>query len=148
MSTKPENVERPDPRLVLVDTSVWIQFFRVPDSPEATALDVLLSLAPVATCAPIRTEVVSGAPTLREFRRLRELFGALVDLKLPEDVWNRLEEHRFTLARRGHQAAVVDIIIALTAQAHQVALWTLDRDFDKISSVIPLHTYRPEALPH
>ena len=96
-----------DPALVLVDTSVWVRFFRVANSPEASTLDTLLGVAPVATCPPIRAEVISGAPTLREFHRLRKLFDALIHLEPPAEVWWRLEEHRFALARRHGESVIL-----------------------------------------
>ena len=92
---------------VLVDASVWIRFFRAARSPEARALDALLALGPVATCAPIHAEVVSGATNAREFDRLRRLFSTLVMLQPPEDLWPRLEESRYALARRGYQASTL-----------------------------------------
>ena len=106
-------------------------------------LDVLLSAGPVATCAPIRAEVVSGAQTKREFDSLRDLFDGLVDLQLPNDLWPRVEECRFGLARRGYQIPIVDLMIALTAQAHRAALWTLDRDFTYVATAIPITAFRP-----
>ena len=145
MSTKPEG-EPAHPELVLVDTSVWVQFFRLPASREAIHLDDLLSVGPVATCAPIRAEVVSGAPSVRVFRQLREHFSALAMLDVPSDLWGRLEEHRFTLARRGYQASLVDLMVAQTASLHGAALWTLDKDFQPIASVIPLRFYRAQTL--
>jgi predicted nucleic acid-binding protein len=126
---------------VLVDTSVWIRFFRQPDSQEARTLDLLLAAGPVATCLPIRAEVLSGAPTRREFDRLRDLFGALALLDLPSNAWLMVEEHRFLLARRGFQASLVDVLIALTAAQHQAELWTLDDDFRQIATAIPFRRY-------
>ena len=130
--------------LVLVDTSVWIQFFRTPNSREAKTLDELLLLGAVAVCEPIRAEVISGSPNKQEFQRLRKLFEALVFLAPPNDIWTRIEEHRFALARHGIQSALIDLWIALTAQFHQVALWTLDEDFPHITSVIPISLYHIE----
>ena len=135
-----------DLELVLVDSSVWIRFFRVEGSAEARVLDTLLALGPVATCAPIRAEVVSGARTTREFNQLRGLFAALVDLDPPRGTWHRIEEHRFTLARRGYQASIIDVMIALTAEAHHAALWTLDKDFIRLSTVIPFDAFQSHQL--
>lgn len=131
-----------DAEPILVDTSVWIKFFRFSNSSEAVALDGLLSLGMVVTCDPIRAEVISGAPTQAEFNRLRDLFGTLKVLEPPANLWPRLEACRFTLARRGHQASLVDLMIAITAQAHQAVLWTLDGDFKSITSVIPVRLYQ------
>lgn len=132
-----------DSSAILIDTSVWIRFFRSAGSPEAMVIDTVLSMGVAATCAPIRVEVLSGAPNRREFDRLRDLFAGLVDLELPQDAWTRMEEHRFALARRGHHASLVDLLIALTAQARHTALWTLDEDFQHIAAVIPVARYHP-----
>lgn len=130
-----------DPGLVLVDTSAWIQFFRNALSMEAKVLDGLLTAGSVATCAPIRAEVISGAPTKQEFQRLRKLFGVLTFLEPPPEVWGRIEEHRFHLARNGMQVSLVDLWIAVTADFHHVSLWTLDKDFTRIKTVIPIRLY-------
>lgn len=128
--------------LVLVDTSVWIRFFRSAQAAEAGGLDELLSQGSVATCAPIRAEVVSGAPTASSFERLQELFRGVEMLALPPDAWERVEAHRFALARKGRQASLVDLLIALTAHDHRVPLWTLDADFHAIATEIPLQFHR------
>ena len=132
--------------LILVDTSIWIRFFHVAGSTEARVLDHLISLGLVATCAPIRAEVVSGARSKQEFDRLNDSFDALVALEPPPEMWRHIGEHRFALARRGHQASIVDVMIALTAQAHHAALWTLDEDFTRLSTVIPFVVFRPHLL--
>lgn len=136
----------PDLHLVLVDTSVWVRFFRAEGSANIQALDQLLSLAAVATCGPIRAEVISGAKTRREFQRLRDLFTAVRDLPPPDGIWNEIEAHRFALARRGYQASLVDLWIALTAHAHGVALWILDEDFQHIAAVVPFKRYIPDDV--
>lgn len=128
--------------VVLVDTSVWIRFFRTPLSPEARALDSLLAIGLVSTCAPIRVEVLSGAPNHRELARLRRVFDALPHLELPQQLWPAIEQARFDLARRGRQAALVDLMIALTAAEHDVDLWTLDQDFGPIRTVIPFRLHQ------
>ena len=46
---------------IVVDSSVWVKFFRAAQSPEAIHLDGLLQGRAVRTCAPIRAEVLSGA---------------------------------------------------------------------------------------
>lgn len=126
---------------VLVDASVWVHFFRSGQTKESLHLDRLLEVRSVRTCAPIRAEVISGARTERERRHLKEWFGAVDLLELPENLWERVEESRFRLARRGHQASIVDLIIACTADHHRVPLWTLDEDFLGIHRVIGFSRY-------
>ena len=129
---------------VLVDTSVWISFFRKGRSPEARHLDGLLELGTVVTCAPIRAEVVSGAKTEGEFRQIRDLFSGLQVLESSQEVWDRLEAARFTLARRGIQASLIDLMIGSLSQIYHVPLWSLDKDFDRIRPVLSFPKYIPE----
>ena len=128
---------------VLVDTSVWIKFFRFSTAAESLHLDALLQAKAVCTCAPIRVEILSGARNDRERLHLRELFSAIPMKEPPVDFWEKVEEARFTLARKGHQASLVDLIIASTAAHHQVPLWTLDEDFASIQRVVRLPRYLP-----
>lgn len=141
MSSAQDAEKTVETALVLVDTSVWVEFFRNSDSLPAQRLDVLLNIGPVATCDPIRAEVVSGAPTQKEFERLGRLFSALISLPAPKDVWRQIEKARFALARKGHQASLVDLSIAITAQAHNAPLWTLDQDFAAIAGVVGFSAY-------
>lgn len=123
--------------LVLVDTSVWIAFCRGEREP-AARVDALLSAGEAGLCGPVLAEVLSGAPSWAEWRRLERLLGALDWLPLPLDVWRRAAEARFTLARRGTQAALADLLIALAAVEADAALLTRDRDFARIAEALPL----------
>lgn len=46
---------------IWVDTSVWIDFFRTPDSPYSLFLDRLLEEERVCTTCLVKAEVVTGA---------------------------------------------------------------------------------------
>ena len=39
------------------------------------------------------------------------------------------------------QVSLVDLWIAVTADFHRVSLWTLDKDFTSIKTVIPVRLY-------
>lgn len=131
------------PEGVLVDTSVWVRFFRFAHTVEGLHLDGLLQAKAVRTCAPIQTEVLSGTRTQRERLRLRELFKAIPSLETPLDLWERVEETRFTLARKGFQTSLIDLMIACTAGTHRVPLWTLDGDFLAIREALWFPRYLP-----
>jgi predicted nucleic acid-binding protein len=69
---------------------------------------------------------------------LKRVFHGLEWLSDPTALWDRLAEHRFALARRGYQASLVDLMIALSALDAGHALLTRDRDFRRIQGVIPI----------
>ncbi len=120
----------------LIDTSAWVAFFRG-DPVAVRRVDPLLADGRAAVSGPIFAEVVSGARTTSHFELLKRLLGGLDRLDEPEGLWDRVAEHRFALARRGYQASLVDLTIALAALDSAHILLTRDRDFRQIQAVIP-----------
>lgn len=122
---------------VLVDSSAWIDFFR--GQPQAVSrIDPLLAEDRVATTGMIVAEIASGARTRAELDTLRQHLGALPELASPSDLWGRVAETRFALARQGVQAHLVDLAIAITASASGHRLLTRDRDFVAIGRATTL----------
>lgn len=124
---------------VLVDTSVWIELFRRGrGAAGAGALERLLRDGLACTNGLIKAEVLSGAASDAELRELEAGLSALVFLPDPPGMWERVAQARYRLARRGWQAGIADLIVADSACRHDKALATLDRDFVRIRSVMPL----------
>jgi len=123
--------------LTVIDTSAWISFFRG-DGSAVRRIDPVLVDGTAAVTGPIVAEVLSGAATRAEFEHLRELFRGLERLADPPDLWDRVAETRYALARRGHQVALVDLSIAMTCHDAGDRLVTRDRDFRAIARVIPI----------
>lgn len=119
----------------VIDASAWIGFFRG-DGAAVRRIDPLLVDGTAAVTGPIVAEVLSGAPTRAEFEHLRELFQGLDRLADPPELWDRVAEARFTLARRGHQGALIDLSIAITCHEGGDRLLTRDRDFRAIARLI------------
>ena len=73
---------------------------------------------------------------------LRDVVGALEPSVLsgPDAarLVDRVAEARYTLARRGYQASLIDLVIALACLDAGHKLVTRDRDFRAISRVVPL----------
>ena len=128
---------------ILVDTSVWVKFFRFSDSRESAHLDSLLQSRGVRICAPIHAEILSGAKNEHERARLQTLFSAGELLPLPENIWDEVSELRFKLARKGHQTSLIDLIIACTSAHHAAPLWSLDKDFELIGEELRFPRYLP-----
>lgn len=121
----------------LIDSSAWIAFFRG-EPPAVGRVGKLLDKGRVSIWGPIAAEVLSGAPSQREFDLLRRLFRSLEWLADPASLWDRVAEHRFTLARNGYQASLVDLSIALAAADAVQTLLTRDGDFRRIRTVVPI----------
>jgi predicted nucleic acid-binding protein len=121
----------------VVDTSAWVDFLRG-DEAAVSRVDRLLADGSVVVTGPIRAEVLSGAPTSGQYERLRRLFEGLIRMADPPDLWDRVSEYRFALARGGFQAEIVDLAIAVATFAGGHRLLTRDRDFTRIRTVVPI----------
>lgn len=68
--------------MILVDSSVWIDYFRGTPTEEAERLDVLLGLEPIAVGDLILTEVLQGFRNDREFNQAKKLLTSLAVVEL------------------------------------------------------------------
>lgn len=122
---------------VLVDSSVWIDFFRG-ERRAVVAVDALLEADQAASCGAVLAEVTSRAPSTTSFRDLRHKLAAIPRLADPPGLWDEVASARFALARQGIQAHLIDLVIALTAAHGDHRLLTRDRDFVAIARVVPV----------
>ena len=127
--------------MVLVDTSVWINYFRDLHTPPTARLRMLLDESRgFCVTALIVQEILQGAADLREFSLLQEYFSTQRMLS-PEDAVRahcRAARLYFDCRRRGFTPrSTIDCFIAQIALEHGVALLHEDRDFDRIAEVVP-----------
>lgn len=124
---------------ILVDSSVWIDYFR-PDGGAGLREEVraaLLSDA-VVTTPLVVTEVVAGAPDPDALTALLDDFGALRTLDTGFEVGARAARIGFSLRRSGGAVPSTDLLIAAAAIGADCELWHQDRHFSRIAEVAPL----------
>ncbi len=117
--------------MILVDSSVWIDFFRGTASPETDALDDALGRQEVAVADVVFTEVLQG------FERDRDYHDALRILSLPtfvsvggRDVALQAAANFRLLRSRGiTPRKTIDTLIATYCILNELPLLSLDRDF-------------------
>lgn len=133
--------------MLLVDTSVWIEIFR---KPARVSLDDVTPLEQVVTTLPIIQEVLQGFVDERAFRIARESMLALprIESPLPETVFLEAAQ----LYRSARQAGLTvrsstDCLIAACAIRHHLPVAHIDRDYDHLAKVSPLHTRRVSIRP-
>lgn len=118
--------------MIVIDTSVWIEFFRGSNTHLVERLRRLLDADEVALAAPVRLELLSGA-TQRELGRLKRVLSAL-PLLLPSDaLWNKLDAWVLAARAKGHRFGALDLLIAGIADDHGAALWSEDADFARMA---------------
>lgn len=119
----------------LVDTSVFVaaeQRRPLGDPPQG---DARISVATL-------TELIVGARRATgPVRRLREMTlgraRSFIALPYDEPVAERLGELLATARTTGRRAGAMDAIVAATALAHDLTVWTRDDDFDVLAELAP-----------
>ncbi|MBK6337311.1 MAG: PIN domain nuclease [Betaproteobacteria bacterium] len=118
--------------MIVVDSSVWIDYFRGRATPQVETLDALLGVEPVATGDLMLTEVLQGFAGNRDFNRARKLLMSLVivDLAGPSVAIKAAENFR-ALRRLGISVRkTIDTVIATHCIENRLPLLYSDRDFD------------------
>ena len=118
--------------MILVDSSVWIDFFRGTVTPQVDALDRLLGEEPVAIGDLMMTEVLQGFASERDFNKARRLLGALDLVEIGgRDVMIEAARYFRDLRARGITIRkTIDTLIATRCIVSGYRLLYSDRDFD------------------
>ncbi len=124
--------------MILVDTSAWVEFLRDTGSPACERVDALLD-SDVATCDPVRMEVLAGARDERHLYDLRRLLARSTSIStLPTDYEDAAAWYR-TCRRNGDTVRkLVDCLIAAVAIRVDAELLHADADFDTLARHTPL----------
>jgi predicted nucleic acid-binding protein len=118
--------------VILVDSSVWIDYFRGKSTAQTGLLDGLLDSQELAMGDLIFTEVLQGCRIDKEFNEVRRLLGRLELIALSgEDVVIEAARNYRTLKALGVTVrGTVDIVLATRCIVSGHQLLHSDRDFD------------------
>lgn len=118
--------------MILVDSSVWIDYFRGVPTPQSDRLDSLLGVEPVAIGDLILAEVLQGFGSERDFHRARKLLAplAIVDLGGQAIAIQAARNFRALRALGITPRKTIDTIIATHCIENDLPLLYSDRDFD------------------
>lgn len=117
--------------MILVDSSVWIDYFSGLDSPEADKLDNILGIRPVAIGDLILTEVLQGFRQDKDYKAAREVFEdiTIFDM-LGEKMAIKSAENFRALRKKGITVRkTADVIIATFCIDQKLPLLFSDKDF-------------------
>ncbi len=130
--------------MVLVDTSVWIDYFNGKTNAESVQLDGLLGSGDLITGDLILAELLQGFARDADFRRARQLMESLpcVDL-VGHDITIRAAENFRQLRRQGITVRkTIDVMIATYCIANEHALLHRDKDFTVFERHLGLQVVR------
>ena len=118
--------------MIVVDTSVWIDYFRGVVNPQSDKLDTILGVERVITGDLILTEVLQGFASDRDFNRARKLLASVPLIPLVgEDIAFQAAKNFRKLRTLGITIRkTIDTLIATSCIEKKFSLLYSDRDFD------------------
>lgn len=130
---------------VLVDSSVWISFFRGRDTESAVsdALDYLLAGDEAVVNDVILSELLP-AMRVRNETKNADLLGYVRTLPLATD-WEGIRALQETCLRHGiNKVGIPDLMIAQQAIVENLPLFSLDAHFRLLAQQVPLRLWPQE----
>lgn len=131
--------------MVLVDTSVLIDYLGGKESPACSAFQQVLDDAvPFGINSFIYQEVLQGVKTERHFSRLKEYLDTqrFYPLKDPKESFAAAANIFFQCRRKGITlGSTIDCLIIQTAIEHNLHLLHKDSDFENARRVVRFNVY-------
>ena len=127
--------------LVLVDTSVWIEYFRQKDELIEKEMDSLLRSGEVATAGLILAELRRGCRTPGQVKLLLDSMEPLSYLEIDRTSWLKAGEIAMEADAGGYKLEIGDCLVAAVVLRERCSLFTLDRDFSRIPG-LKLHRFQ------
>ena len=117
--------------MILVDSSVWIDYFRSAETSQVALLDSLLGRSQLAVGDLIAAEVLQGVRDEREFKWVKKTLDAFdhVDLAGYDLAVRAAENYRSLRAKGVMIRKTIDAIIATRCIENDLTLLHADRDF-------------------
>jgi len=118
---------------VLVDTSVWIEYFRIGKITDR--LDILINENLVATNELILAELIPFLK-IRNQRRIIRLLQSLYKLELNIN-WTQIADYQYQCLKNGiNGVGIPDLIIAQNAKQNRSEIYSLDRHFNLLQKIL------------
>jgi len=129
--------------MILVDTSVWIDYFNGVSTKQTGSLDRILSEQTVLIGDIILTEILQGFDSDKEFKLAKQALEPLdcVHLGGKSLAIKAASNFRFLRSKGITIRKTADMLIGSWCIEHEVELLHNDKDFDQIATQLPLQIF-------
>jgi len=124
----------------LVDTTVWVNFFRGGNDSLKDRLGGLIADDRACMTEIVIFELLRGARSQKEYNMLLKDFSALPALSPDAKAWQKAWETAFLCRQRGLNTPALVTLIASIAIRHRITLMHSDRHYELLSRHTSLKT--------
>jgi len=103
---------------ILIDTSVWIEYFRKKSSPITELDDKILTEDEVYVPKIVISELMQGAKSQKELSIIEDFFDAFHIIDQKEDSWIKAGKLSYALKKKGKNIHILDCYITIIAQEY------------------------------
>ena len=121
---------------ILIDTSVWIEYFRSKSSSVAQKVDRILEEDEIYVPKLIIAELMQGSRSKKELSIIEDFFDAFHIIDQKEDSWIKAGSLSYKLKKKGKNINLFDCYIAVIAQEYGCTIFSLNRHFKEMQSLI------------
>jgi predicted nucleic acid-binding protein len=137
---------------IIIDSSVWIDFFNYYDSKEADVLQELIEnnfSNNIFICPAIYMEILRGLKNDNEFYDVKE---TLLNFSILDNDIMTITDRAITIYRNLRKKGITirkqnDCLIAAYAIYNGIPIFHKDKDFEKIASDTKLKIYKTHGAP-
>jgi predicted nucleic acid-binding protein len=117
--------------MILVDSSVWIDYFNGTNNPQTTTLDSLLGVEPIAIGDLILTEILQGFRNDADFKTAKDVLLSLTifDMLGQKNAIAAAENYRILRKKGITVRKTIDCMISAFCIENNHALLFSDRDY-------------------
>jgi predicted nucleic acid-binding protein len=133
--------------VILVDSSVWVDYFRSADTPQVALLDSLFGRTRIAIGDLIAAEVLQGVRDDKEFKLVKRVFDTFTHVDLCDYALalKASENYRVLRGKGITIRKTIDTLIATRCIDDGLTLLHSDRDFAPFASHLGLREAYSEA---
>jgi len=119
---------------ILVDTTIWIEFFRE-SSQIGDHLESLLKENAVWTCGAVIFEILQGIKSEDEKNKILSVLAILPYIEMTKVLWQSAVAVSTSLKKKGLNLPLSDIFVATIAIENNLLVYTIDKHFEQIPSL-------------
>lgn len=123
---------------ILVDTSVWIDYFRNTSSQVSEMVDRMIDEDKICVPKIVMAELMQGAKSMKELSVIQDFFEAFHVIDQKEDTWIKAGRLSYDLKKKGKKIHLLDCYIAVMARQYGCKIFTLNRHIQEIKKIFDI----------
>lgn len=124
---------------ILIDTSIWIDYFQNKSSSISKKVDDILSGNDIYIPKIVIAELIRGSGSQKEVLIIADFLDTFNIIDQKKDTWIEAGKLSYRLRKKGRAINLADCYIAIIAKAYECCIFTLDKHFKYIRTEININ---------